>query len=215
MGGQGTNAASALFQPFVQLDCEHHVGEFALAVRLPAVVAAFSVEVIPTNRAEVLSAGRDRDHPRSLSAFHQRQHSVGECEVSEVIDGPLHLMALLAQQARWCHHSRVVDQQIQSSITGLHLIAAGLHAGQVSKIQVEQVNARGAQFQQLRAGCFPFAAAAAGHQHRGTSFEQGPGCLQAQSAVGACHKGNAPPLIRHVVDGPAHAAMAARVQFRC
>ena len=148
MGRQGAHSAALLLQTLVQLESKHHVGEFALAIGLPTVVALFSVEVIPGNAAEVLGSGCHRHHSGVCLAFHERQQPQGEGHVPEVIGGPLQLKTLPAYQPRWCHHAGVVDQEIKAPVAALDGGNAIAHAGEIGQVQIHTIKGSSSLFPQ-------------------------------------------------------------------
>ena len=61
MGRQGTDAGVGAIQPALELEGENHIGQLALAVRLPAAVAALALEIFEIDSTEVLGSGGDID----------------------------------------------------------------------------------------------------------------------------------------------------------
>jgi hypothetical protein len=61
MGRQGTDAGVGAIQPVLELEGENHIGQLALAVRLPAAVAALALEIVEIDATEVLGSGGDID----------------------------------------------------------------------------------------------------------------------------------------------------------
>lgn len=65
-----------------QLSGKQHVGQFALAVCQPAVVAALTVEVVETDPAEVVCQRRDHHHAGRRAALQQPNQEVRQQEVT-------------------------------------------------------------------------------------------------------------------------------------
>ena len=63
MGCQGIDAGIGGIQPALQLEGEHHIGQLALAVGLPAVITALALEIVEIDATEVLGSGGDTDDP--------------------------------------------------------------------------------------------------------------------------------------------------------
>ena len=76
----------------VELHGEQHVGGLRLAVRLPLVVAALELRIVPANARAAVPAGRDGDDARP-AAGERRPEAVDEREVAEVIGRELRLPA--------------------------------------------------------------------------------------------------------------------------
>lgn len=65
-----------------QLSGKQHVGQFALAVRQPAVVAPLAVKVVETDPAKVVGQGRDHYDPGRRAALQEPDEEVCQQEVS-------------------------------------------------------------------------------------------------------------------------------------
>ena len=206
VGRQGGDARRLGIQPLLQLQGEHHIGQLALAVGLPAVVAALALQVIEADAAEILGAGGDGDHPGIRLTAQQWQQCLGEGEVAQVIDAELALEAIAGEAAGQAHHPGVVDQQIEAAVAVLQLAARGTHGGQVGQIKLQQVD-RGpipGSGQQLLPGQFSPLQRPASQDHRGPLGQQRPGCFQAEAAVSAGDQRQPTPLVWHIGGCPGH-----------
>lgn len=70
------------FEPTRQLSGKQHVGQLALTVRQPAVVAALAVEVVEADPAEVVGQGRDHHDPGRPAALQEPNEEVRQQEVA-------------------------------------------------------------------------------------------------------------------------------------
>lgn len=70
------------FEPTRQLSGKQHVGQLALTVRQPAVVAALAVEVVEADPAEVVGQGRDHHDPGRPAALQEPDEEVRQQEVA-------------------------------------------------------------------------------------------------------------------------------------
>ena len=206
VGGDRQGGASCGRQPLLKLDRHHHVGQFALAVGGPGVVAPLALQVVKGDAAEVVGPRAHGHDPGALLLLEQGQQGGGEGEVAQVVDGELELVALAGEAPRWRHHAGVVDQQVQAAKLPLHMAGCPSHAGQVGQVQIDQLQAGPGQGQQLLTHGFPAAALATGQQHGGAALGQGPGRFQAQAAIGAGDQGDAAALVGDVGFAPGHGA---------
>lgn len=78
-GGAG---AAQTFQPLSQRAGEEHVGQFALRVRFPLVVALLAVDVVQVDGAPAVSHGRHVDDPGRSRPLNQVQQQMRQQEVT-------------------------------------------------------------------------------------------------------------------------------------
>lgn len=70
------------FEAARQLSGKQHVGQFALAVGQPTVVAPLAVEVVETDPAEVVGQGGDHHDPGRPAALQEPDEEVCQQEVA-------------------------------------------------------------------------------------------------------------------------------------
>ncbi|KAF0653596.1 TetR family transcriptional regulator [Cyanobium sp. Copco_Reservoir_LC18] len=212
MGRQRQDGAALVGEAPLQLQGEHHVGQLALAVGPPAVVAALALEIVEGDAAEVLGPGGDGDHPGAGPVAQQGQQGEGEGDVAQVVGAELELETLAGEGPGRRHHAGVVDQQVEAAVALGDGDGGGGHAGQIGQIQGHQVEGAGGGGggEQLLAGQLRPGEGTAGQQHGGAPGRQRPGRLQAQATVGPGDQGDAAGLVRDVGDGPAHGDQEAR-----
>lgn len=118
------------FEPTRQLSGKQHVGQLALTVRQPAVVAALAVEVVEADPAEVVGQGRDHHDPGRPAALQEPDEEVRQQEVAwkkkkrEVVVNRNSRVGMLIPASHW---ENTVAQAIHSRTSCLLLQPLSAH----------------------------------------------------------------------------------------
>ena len=98
---------------------EEYVVEFGSAIGNPLIVSMLKVEVVPVQHClpvegvDVVVGEGGHIYNSEAGGFEQpRPEQVGEVEVAEMVDRPLHLQALLGHFAARDHHNTCVINEV-------------------------------------------------------------------------------------------------------
>ena len=186
MHGHGLDRLPRSAQPAIKLQGEHQVGQLALAVETPALVAALGIQILEVKAADAVGEAADRYHARGLGFAQPVQKQSGEGKMAQVIGPELHLEAVPGVLERRRHDPGVVKQDIQLRVMILDALGKVPHRGQVRQVQLHQVEV---QFRVPRPetldGRMAFLAVAARHDDVGAPAGQHARALQPEPTVGA------------------------------
>lgn len=119
----------------VELYDEQRVRRLRLAVRLPLVVAALELHIVPADAGEPVTVGGHRDDP-CPAARERRPEPVDERVVAEVVGGELCLQSGADPGLGSGHDARVVDEQVDIAVRGEETLGEGAHTAEVGQVEL-------------------------------------------------------------------------------
>ena len=112
---------SGLGESPLQFERKQPIGELALSVGTPLVVAGFQPEIVETNPTCVRGEARDGHHAAFACLKKQIGEVGGECEVTKVVGTDLRLESVVCFASGDCHYPSVVHQDVQPRVLGAKL----------------------------------------------------------------------------------------------
>ena len=134
VGGVALQRATGLHGAPIELEGEHQVGEFRLAVGKPVVVGALALEVVELDGAHPVPGTRYRDDPRRRRGQELPQQQPGQGEMAEVVRAELAFEAVHRRLPWRSHHTCVVDQKVEAILLGTQPVGELAHRGKVAQI---------------------------------------------------------------------------------
>ena len=173
----------------VELDGEQHVRRLRLPVRLPLVVAALELHVVPAH-ARTAVTGRGDGDDAGASLCDRGPEPVDERVVAEVVGRELRFPARSDTCLGAGHDARVVDEDVDAAVRGQEAFGEGpygVEIGEVERVDLDSLDAADRLPRGLRPPC--------GHHDTGARRRQRTRRLQAEARVAAGDDGELPGQI--------------------